>query len=77
MTETHLRKCSVHLDIREMKIKMAFKFCLTPVKIGKIKNTTLAEKNMEQRGNFSIAGGSANFYNHLEINVPVSREIGN
>jgi hypothetical protein len=39
MTEKHLKKCSTYLIIREMQIKTALRFHLTPVRMDKIKNS--------------------------------------
>jgi hypothetical protein len=39
MFEKHLMKCSTSLVIREMQIKTALRFHLTPVRMAKIKNS--------------------------------------
>jgi hypothetical protein len=39
MAEKHLKKCSAWLIIREMQIKTPLRFHLTPVRMGKIKNS--------------------------------------
>jgi hypothetical protein len=39
MTEKHLKKYSTSLIIREMQIKTTLRFYLTPVRMGKIKNS--------------------------------------
>ena len=40
MAEKHLKKCSTSLVIREKQIKTNQRFCLTPVRIAKIKNSS-------------------------------------
>jgi hypothetical protein len=40
MAKKHIKKCSPSLGIKEMQIKTALRFHLTPVKIAIIKNTT-------------------------------------
>jgi hypothetical protein len=40
MAEKHLKKCSKSLVIREMQIKTTLRFCLTTIRIAKIKNSS-------------------------------------
>jgi hypothetical protein len=39
MAEKHLNKCSTFLVIREMQIKTALRFHLTPIRMAKFKNS--------------------------------------
>ena len=38
MAKTHLKKCSVSLPSKEMKIKMTLRYHITPVRMAKVKN---------------------------------------
>jgi hypothetical protein len=52
MAEKHLKKCSASLIIREMQIKTALRFHLTPVRMAKIKNSVDSRcwQGCEERG---------------------------
>ena len=39
MAEKYLKKCSISLVIRKMKIRTNLRFYLTPVRMAKIKNS--------------------------------------
>ena len=66
MAETHLKKCSTPFIIREIQIKKALRFHLTPVRIAMIKIyvTVAAVEDLDKEEHSSIAGGIASLYNH-------------
>jgi hypothetical protein len=66
LTEKHLKKCSASLVIRKMPLKTILRFHFTPIRWlrSKTQRTADAVTGMEQGEHSSIAGGSANLYNH-------------
>ena len=62
----HMKKCLSSLAIREMQIKTALRYHLTPLRLTIIKTmeTTDAEANVEQSEHFYTAGGSVNQFSH-------------
>jgi hypothetical protein len=66
MSENHLKKCSASLIIREIQIETTLRFHLTPVRMGKIKNSgdSRCWQGCEKEKQSSIAGGIASWNNH-------------
>jgi hypothetical protein len=64
MAEKHLKNCSKSLVVREMQIKMTFRFYLTPIRMAKIKNSGDSTCWQECGEEEHIAGGIANWYKH-------------
>jgi hypothetical protein len=67
MAQKHSKKISTSLAIRKMQIKMTLICHLTLVRMVMIKNSSGSphQEDVKQGEYSSIAGGSANLYNHF------------
>jgi len=67
MAKKYLKKCSTFLVIWKMQIKMILRLHLIPIRMlrSKVQVIAHAGENVEHGAHFSIAGGSANLYNHF------------
>jgi hypothetical protein len=78
VAEKQLTKYSTSLVISKIPYKTALRFHLTPVRMGKIKNslTTDAGKDVEKEEHSSIVHGIASWYNTLENRLAAPQKIG-
>jgi hypothetical protein len=76
MAVKYLTKCSTSLVIREMQIKTALRFQVTPVIMAKIKNSgeSSCKEDVYKEEHSSIAGEIASWYNHSGNNFGSSSE---
>ena len=78
MSEKKLNKCSKSLVIREMQIKTAIKFHITPIRMAKIRNlrdSTLLSWMWSKGNTSSLLVAMQTCTTILEINLEVSQKL--